>query len=297
MAERSRAPGALRRNADSPGIRANAGGAGRLQGRGGHLDVRARCASQRDRYPHGAPAARNGQRSPLGPTQLFDPDRPRSGDDSTPLRLEYLMKTKLLTLAVIAVAILGAGGYGIYALGMRQGMGMSAAASAAESGATAAGNTTKPGSADPATGKKVLYWHDPMVPGQKFDKPGKSPFMDMMLVPVYADGDSDQGQVTVSPRVQQSLGVRTAEVEQGTMAPQIEAVGSIAFNERDQYVIQARATGYVERLYVRATLDRVRQGQPLVDLYVPDWVAAQEEVLSVQRMRGADLAALADVAR
>src|SRR5258706_2875929 len=180
---------------------------------------------------------------------------------------------------------------------MRQGMGMSAAASAAESGATAAGNTTKPGSADPATGKKVLYWHDPMVTGQKFEKPGKSPVMDMMLVPVYADGDSDQGQVTVSPRVQQSLGVRTAEVEQGTMAPQIEAVGGIAFNERDQYVIQARATGYVERLYVRATLDRVRRGQPLVDLYVPDWVAAQEEVLSVQRMRGADLAALADVAR
>ena len=39
----------------------------------------------------------------------------------------------------------------------------------------------------PASGKKVLYWHDPMVPGQRFDKPGKSPFMDMQLVPVYAD--------------------------------------------------------------------------------------------------------------
>src|SRR5258706_995551 len=194
------------------------------------------------------------------------------------------MKMKPLMLAVIAAAVLGAGGYGAYSLGMRQGMGMSGAAPAAESGSA-------------ATGKKVLYWHDPMVPGQKFDKPGKSPFMDMMLVPVYADGDGDQSQVTVSPRVQQSLGVRTAEVSHGTMSPQIEAAGSISFNERDQYVIQARATGYVERLYVRATLDRVRQGQPLADLYVPDWVAAQEEFLSVQRMRGADLAALVDGAR
>ena len=35
--------------------------------------------------------------------------------------------------------------------------------------------------------RKVLYWHDPMVPGPRFDKPGKSPFMDMQLVPVYAD--------------------------------------------------------------------------------------------------------------
>ena len=35
---------------------------------------------------------------------------------------------------------------------------------------------------------KVLYWYDPMFPNQKFDKPGKSPFMDMQLVPRYADG-------------------------------------------------------------------------------------------------------------
>ena len=56
----------------------------------------------------------------------------------------------------------------------------------------------KAGDMDPVTGKKVLYYHDPMVPGNKFDKPAKSPFMDMMLVPVYADSDGDQGKVTVS---------------------------------------------------------------------------------------------------
>jgi membrane fusion protein, copper/silver efflux system len=61
-------------------------------------------------------------------------------------------------------------------------------------------------------------------------------------------------------------------------------------------VVQARAGGYVERLHVRATLDRVAKGQPLVDLYVPDWVAAQEEFLSVRRIAGAD-AALLDGAR
>jgi hypothetical protein len=82
--------------------------------------------------------------------------------------------------------------------------------------------------------------------------------MDMMLVPVYAGGDGDQGKVTVSPRIQQNLGVRTAEVTEGTLSPQVSAVGSIAFNERDQVIVQARATGYVERLHVRATLDPVR---------------------------------------
>src|SRR5258705_6212950 len=81
------------------------------------------------------------------------------------------------------------------------------------------------------------------------------------------------------------------------LSPQVSAVGSIAFNERDQAIVQARATGYVERLHVRATLDHVAKGQPLVDLYVPDWIAAQEEFLSVQRMQGTDLAVLVDGAR
>ena len=75
------------------------------------------------------------------------------------------------------------------------------------------------------------------------------------------------------------------------------AVGSIAFNERDQVIVQARASGYVERLQVRATLDRVTKGQALAELYVPDWIAAQEEFLSVRRMQGTDLAPLVDAAR
>ena len=40
------------------------------------------------------------------------------------------------------------------------------------------------------SGKTVLYWYDPMVADKKFDKPGKSPFMDMQLVPKYKDESS-----------------------------------------------------------------------------------------------------------
>jgi hypothetical protein len=65
-------------------------------------------------------------------------------------------------------------------------------------------------------------------------------------------------------------------VTEGRLSSQVSAVGSIAFNERDQVIVQARATAYVEHLYVRASLDPVRQGQALADLYVPDWIAAQE---------------------
>ena len=205
------------------------------------------------------------------------------------------MKGKHLLIVLIGVIVIGAAGYGLYRFGMSRGMQMAGTASNAPAGAQKAGD------ADPATGRKVLYWHDPMVPGQKFDKPGKSPFMDMQLVPVYADAGSGESTVAISPRVQQNLGVRVAEVKSGSQTSTMEAVGSVAYNERDVAVVQARSSGFLERLYVRAPLDPVRKGQPLAELYVPDWVAAQEEYLSAKRIGArsdaASLSGLADAAK
>jgi len=200
------------------------------------------------------------------------------------------MNTRYLILALAVVGVLGASGYGLYWIGMNQDMKMTDPPSG--SAVSAGGSTQQAGAIDPATGKRILYWHDPMVPGQKFDKPGKSPFMDMQLVPVYADDNSDQGTVTISPRVQQNLGVRTAEVTRGVLTPAVEAVGSVAYNERDVAVMQARSEGFVEKLYVRAPLDPVRKGQPLAELYVPEWVAAQEEYLSARRIGNTGLESL-----
>jgi Cu(I)/Ag(I) efflux system membrane fusion protein len=227
------------------------------------------------------------------------------------------MQLKPLLIGLTAAGVLAATGYGLYTTGLQRGMGMAAAPAPAAPPTQAIPQSIaqgedatrrhltaglKAGDVDPATGRRILYYHDPMVPGNRFDKPAKSPFMDMMLVPVYADGGGDSGAgegstVTVSPRLQQNLGVRTAPVTEGTLSPQVTAVGSIAFNERDQATVQARATGYVERLHVRATLDRVAKGQALAELYVPDWIAAQEEFLSVRRMQGTDLAPLVEAAR
>ena len=191
------------------------------------------------------------------------------------------MNARNASLAAAALVVVGGIGYGAYWYGMNRGMQMA--------------------SPPAAPGKKILYWHDPMVPGQKFDKPGKSPFMDMQLVPVYAEDGSDEGAVIISPRMQQNLGVRTAEVTRGALAPAVEAVGSIAYNERDLVMLQARNSGFIEKLYVRAPLDPVRKGQALADLYVPDWVAAQEEFLSARRIASqtavSGLASLVDGAR
>ena len=196
------------------------------------------------------------------------------------------MKTRMIALAVLAALALAAAGYGVYSVGMNRGMQMSA---------PAAGAST---ASDAQAGRPVLYWHDPMVPGQKFNRPGKSPFMDMQLVPVYADdAGGDNSAVRIDPRIQQNFGIRTAEATMGSVAPRLEAVGSVAYNERDVALVQARSNGYVERLFVRAPLDPVRQGQPLAELYVPDWVAAQEEYLAVRGMGSYAPAGLVDASR
>ena len=97
--------------------------------------------------------------------------------------------------------------------------------------------------------------------------------------------------------MQQNLGLRTAAVAEGALAMELGAVGSVAWNERLQEVVSARAMGFVEKLHVRATFDRVAAGAPLLELYVPDWVAAQEDYLAVARMSGPGIDALRDAAR
>src|SRR5688500_17849847 len=76
--------------------------------------------------------------------------------------------------------------------------------------------------------RKILYWHDPMVPGTKFDKPGKSPFMDMDLVPVYADEQASAA-VQIDPAVAQNLGIRLGRVERTAVPVDLDVVGSVTF--------------------------------------------------------------------
>jgi Cu(I)/Ag(I) efflux system membrane fusion protein len=127
--------------------------------------------------------------------------------------------------------------------------------------------------------RKPMYWVDPMVPNQHFDKPGKSPFMDMQLVPKYADDGGDEASVKIDPSIVQNLGMRLTRVERGTLSHPLEAVGSITFNQRNVAIVQARTNGFVARVYARAPGDVIRRNAPLVDLLVPEWAGAQAEFL------------------
>lgn len=145
--------------------------------------------------------------------------------------------------------------------------------------------------------RKVLYWHDPMVPSQKFDKPGKSPFMDMQLVPVYADEAPTTADVTIDDRTAQNFGIRLAKVEKTTLPQQLHAVGSVAFDERLLDLVQARVSGYVTQLHVKAPFERVRSGQPLAEIVSSEWLAAQQEYLALLEGQSASVQPVREAAR
>lgn len=152
-----------------------------------------------------------------------------------------------------------------------------------------------PASAAPAsTERKALYWYDPMVPQQHFDAPGKSPFMDMPLVPKYADDADSAAAVRVEPGIQQNLGMRLATVSRGKLDRTLQVTGLLTFNDRDVALLQARAGGFVERAYALAPGDVVKAGAPIADILVPEWAGLQEEFLA---LRGAAEPALLAAAR
>ena len=173
-----------------------------------------------------------------------------------------------LLVAVILAAISAAGGY---RLGLR-GQERSASAETQE--------------------RKPLYWYDPMAPDQHFGQPGKSPFMDMQLIPRFADETTRDGAATVKidPRIVQNLGIRMTRVERGTLGQPIEAAGTLEFNQRDVAVVQARSSGFVTRVYSRAPGDVVARDAPIVDLLMPQWTAAQAEFLALLKSGDHDLA-------
>ncbi len=127
-----------------------------------------------------------------------------------------------------------------------------------------------------------LYWVAPMDPNFKTDKPGKSP-MGMDLIAVYADNsngpDAGPGTIRISPDIINNLGVRTTMVVRKSLHTGIKTVGYVQYDEDKLIHVHPRVEGWVERLYVKASGDPVKRGQPLYTLYSPNLVNAQEEYL------------------
>ena len=147
-----------------------------------------------------------------------------------------------------------------------------------------------------ASGRRILYWYDPMIPQERYPGPGKSS-MNMDLIPKYAD-EAEQGGVRVSPAMTQNLGVRLAAAEMRDMAPSMRVVGRVEFDERLIAEVQTRTPGFVESLTVRAVGEPIMQGRQIASVYSPDLLTAQHEYRAVLAMpRGIGSPGLRQAAR
>lgn len=128
--------------------------------------------------------------------------------------------------------------------------------------------------------RQVKHWVSPMDPTYVRDTPGQDA-MGHDLVPVYEGGTA--GTVQIDPITTQNMGVRTEAVRRTALARTIRTVGLVAFDEPRQYSVNSKSDGWVERLHVNQEGQPVKKGQPLLEIYSPELVAAQQEYLLALR--------------
>jgi membrane fusion protein, copper/silver efflux system len=185
--------------------------------------------------------------------------------------------------------------------------------------------------------RKILYWYDPMLPQERYDKPGKSS-MGMTLIPKYADAaagsgerkvlywfdpmvpdqhfdkpgkspfmdmqlvpkyadEAAEGGITIAPGVRQNLGMRTVTVKRGSLAGAVRVPGTISWDLRQERVVSARVDAIIDRLYIKAPYEPVRAGQPLASVLAPAWSTALAEARALGQARSASARALQSASR
>jgi Cu(I)/Ag(I) efflux system membrane fusion protein len=120
------------------------------------------------------------------------------------------------------------------------------------------------------------------TPGIRLEEPGAAPEGDRPRDASAAHRPASPpaaGEVRIDAARRQKIGIRTAPVRRDTLVRRIRTAGRVAFDERSQVDVTARVGGFVERLDADALGERVERGEPLLSLYGPELLAAQQELL------------------
>lgn len=153
----------------------------------------------------------------------------------------------------IGVAILGVGGAG-WAIGARQGT---------------------PQVSHSAAGQTAARRGTAAMPG----RPGTGGMAEMSGTPVQAGGA-----VRLTAAQLRTFGVTFGTAEVRPLTAGVRTTGNVTVDETRVAQVAPKIGGFVERLYVATTGQPVRRGQPMLDLYSPELVAAQEELLVARRL-------------
>ncbi len=176
------------------------------------------------------------------------------------------MRNAVTVGAVVAIAVAAAAGY--WAGGRHAAPAPAAQADAAP--AAAAGAKKE---------RKLLYYRNPMGLPDTSPVPKKDQ-MGMDYIPVYEGEDeapADSGGLKIPLDRVQKLGVRTEAAALRSLDRLVRAAGRVEVDERRLYAVSPKFEGWVERLMVNETGQRVEKGQPLFAAYAPELVSAQRE--------------------
>jgi membrane fusion protein, copper/silver efflux system len=136
----------------------------------------------------------------------------------------------------------------------------------------------EPSAATAPSKGRILYYRHPMGAADTSPTPKKDE-MGMDYLPVYEGEQASFRQLNISPEKIQKLGVKSEKAVYRQLVHNVRALGGIQPDERRLYVIAPKFEGWVQHLFVNTTGQAVKRGQPLLDIYSPDLITAQQEYI------------------
>lgn len=139
--------------------------------------------------------------------------------------------------------------------------------------------------------RRIAFYRSPMDPRQTSPTPRKDE-MGMDYVAVYEDeqeGSTVEGlaPVRLDAERRQMLGIRTVQVAEGPVGGEIRTTGRVVVDETRVRKVNVKIEGFVEKLFVDSTGQKVSKGQPLFRLYSPELLSAQNEFLLALKTKDA----------
>ncbi|MGJ8724610.1 MAG: efflux RND transporter periplasmic adaptor subunit [Roseibacillus sp.] len=144
-------------------------------------------------------------------------------------------------------------------------------------------SSTDMSSSTMASGDPDTIWTCSMHPTIRQPNPGPCPICQMDLIPVSASGAGGLRELSLSNSAVANMGLRVAPVVRQPLEKSLSLLGKVMADESSLTTTTARFGGRLDKLYIDYTGATVLKGQSIAEVYSPDLLVAQQELISAKR--------------